>query len=126
MAVQGYDQMTGRTVTIDGVPLRETEFAYSESSTDGTVLRRAHGHEFVSEEWRLFFAGPSTWDGGEGEVPMDGSPVKLIRKDQPGFAATQPIFDCDAVMSQAPLAPDALAPVALHRQPGSGGADAGD
>lgn len=111
--VQGYDQMSGKTITIDGVPLKETSFAYSESSPDGTVLRRAHGHEFVSEEWRLFFAGPSFWDGGEGEVPMDGSPVKLIRAGQPGFAATQPIFDCDAVMSQGPLAPDAMVPVAL-------------
>ncbi|MES2970507.1 MAG: hypothetical protein V4804_17325 [Pseudomonadota bacterium] len=98
--VSGFDRLTGRSVTIDGVPLRETEFDYTETGPDGTVLRRSRGNEYIHPDWRLFFAGPSEWDGGDGYLPIDGSPVTFTFPGEAGFAATEPLFDCDAVMSQ--------------------------
>lgn len=101
--VSGFDRLTGRTVTIDGVTLEETEFEYEETAPDGTMLRRSRGREYISRDWRNFFAGPSEYDGGEGFVPIDGSPVTFILPGEPGFAATEPLFDCDAIMSSYPL-----------------------
>ncbi|QYZ69853.1 hypothetical protein [Neotabrizicola shimadae] len=102
-SVTGFDRLTGKTVTIDGVTLEETEFEYEESDATGTVMRRSRGHEYINREWRNFFAGPSEWDGGEGFVPIDGSPVQFILPGEPGFAATEPLFDCDAIMSSYPM-----------------------
>ena len=100
--VRGFDRMTGRSVTIDGVALQETEFEFSETAPDGTVLNQSRGHEYVSPDWRLFFAGPSEWNGGDGTfVPYDGSPIQFILPGEGGFASTQPLFDCDPMMTQA-------------------------
>lgn len=99
--VRGQDRLTGKSWVIDGITLQETEFTYTETAPDGTILRQSRGHEYINPEWRLFFSGPSEWNGGDGNfLPMDGSPVEFIFPGEPGFAATQPIFDCDAVMSQ--------------------------
>lgn len=101
--VTGFDRLTGATVTIDGVTLEETEFEYEETDAAGNLLRRARGHEYINRDWRNFFAGPSEWDGGDGFVPIDGSPVQFVNPGEPGFATTQPLFDCDAIMSSYPM-----------------------
>lgn len=99
--VRGFDRLTGNTVTIDGVTLDETEFEYEETDDAGTILRRARGHEYINREWRMFFSGASEWDDGSGDwLPMEGSPMKFFRPGDKGFESTQPIFDCDAVISQ--------------------------
>jgi hypothetical protein len=101
--IKGYDKLTGESVTIDGLTLLQTEFDYVETDDDGNELRKSHGNEFVSEEFRNFFSGTSEyWDGADW-LPMDGTPVQFARPGEKGFAVTQPLFDCDAVMSQ--LAP---------------------
>lgn len=97
--VTGFDALTGRSVTIDGVTLQETEFEYTETDAEGTILRQSRGNEYISADWRLFFAGPSEYRDGEAWRPMDGSPVKFILPGEPGFAATQPIYECGALMS---------------------------
>lgn len=100
--ITGFDRLTGRTVTIDGVALAETEFEFSEMDAEGTLLRQSRGREYISPEWRMFFAGPSEWNGGDGEfLPFDGSPVQFINPGEPGFAATEPLFDCDPLMTDA-------------------------
>lgn len=97
--VTGFDRLTGRSFTIDGVTLQQTEFDFTEVDPAGNLLRRARGNEFVHPEWRMFFAGPSEWQS-EGEwLPVDGSPVQFIFPGEPGFGATQPLFECDAVLS---------------------------
>ncbi|TKA97301.1 hypothetical protein FAZ78_06785 [Cereibacter changlensis] len=102
--VSGFDRLTGRTVVIDGIPLEETAFEFTETSIGGSVLRRARGREYIHRDWRLFFSGPTEWDAGDGSfVPVDGSPMQFIFPGEPGFAATQPIFDCDAILSQSPM-----------------------
>lgn len=104
--VRGNDRLTGRQVMIDGVTLQETEFNFTETDTAGNILRRSRGNEYIHPDWRVFFSGPSEWDGGEGTyLPLDGSPVQFILPGEPGFASTQPLFDCDAVMSSLPFPP---------------------
>ena len=101
--VRGFDKLTGKSVMIDGITLQQTEFEFEEQNADGTLLRRSKGNEYVHTEWRNFFAGPSQWDGGDGTyVPIDGSPVEFVFPGEPGFAATEPLFECDAVLSGLP------------------------
>jgi hypothetical protein len=111
--VRGFDKLTGKTMVIDGVTLKQTEFEFTESDTGGNVLRQSRGNEFISPEWRMFFSGPSEWNDGTGFVPVDGSPVQFILPGEPKFGATQPIFDCDTVVSQ--NEGGAVVPVALPR-----------
>lgn len=106
--VSGFDRLTGRSFQIDGITLQETEYEFTETDLEGTVLRQARGNEYIHPDWRLFFAGPSEWNGGDGEfVPMDGSPVQFIFPGEPGFASIEPLFDCDPLMTEAesPLVP---------------------
>ena len=102
-AVVGRDKLTGKTVVIDGIPLSQTEFEFSETAADGTVLRQSRGNEFIHAEWRLFFSGPSEWWDGAAWLPLDGSPMAFVFPGEPGFATTQPLFDCDELMSEMPL-----------------------
>lgn len=103
--VNGYDKLTGQTVTIDGMTLQETEFNYVETDDAGNELRKSHGNEYVSAEHRNFFSGTSEWWDGTQYLPMDGSPVQFFLPGEKGFAATQPLYECDAVMSALPLNP---------------------
>lgn len=112
--VTGFDRLTGNSVMIDGIRLQETEFEFTETDAAGTILRQSRGREYIHPEWRMFFAGPSEWNGGDGEfLPMDGSPVQFIFPGEPGFAATEPLFDCDPLMTQAAPGKVAVQPVAL-------------
>lgn len=97
--VTGYDQLTGKTVMIDGVTLEETQYEYAETDDAGTLIRKSRGHEYISREWRRFFSGTSDWWDGTDWQPLIGEPVQFIQPGEKGFAATQPIFDCDAQMS---------------------------
>ncbi len=101
--VRGFDRLTGRSVTIDGVVLEETEFDFEEQDLAGNVLRRARGNEYISRDMRLFFAGPGETDLGDGQwLPIDGSPVDFAFPGDKGFATTQPIYDCDALTAGLP------------------------
>ncbi|MFN4154452.1 MAG: hypothetical protein ACK4HF_07340 [Paracoccaceae bacterium] len=100
--VNGFDTLTGRSATIDGVTLQETQFEFTETDQNGVILRQSRGNEYIHPDMRLFFSGPSEWRGPDGDfLPMDGSPVKFLFPDDPGFAATEPLFDCDPLMTQA-------------------------
>jgi hypothetical protein len=101
--VRGFDRLTGRSVTIDGVVLDETEFDFEEQDPAGNVLRRARGNEYISRDMRLFFAGPGETDLGDGQwLPIDGSPMDFAFPGDKGFATTQPIYDCDALTAGLP------------------------
>ncbi len=98
--VTGYDRLTGNTFVIDGILLQQTEFDFTETDRMGNVVRRSRGNEYINPDWRMFFAGPSEWDAGDGQwLPMDGSPLQFIFPGEPGFGATQPLFECDDVLS---------------------------
>ncbi len=112
--VTGFDTLTGQSVTIDGISLQQTQFEFSEAAPDGTVIRSARGIEYIHPDWRLFFSGPSEWDGTDGALPVDGSPKEFVFPGEPGFFSTQPIFDCDATMSSLPVTPNAEEPSDDH------------
>jgi len=111
--VRGFDRLTGKTVVIDGITLSETEYSYEESDGSGMVLRQARGNEYIHPDWRLFFSGPSQWWDGTEWLPMDGSPVVFVFPGEPGFAATEPLFNCDPVLSR--LEQAVPVPVAVRR-----------
>ena len=113
--VRGFDKLTGKTFVIDGVTLKQTEFEFTETDMSGNVLRQSRGNEFISTDWRMFFSGPSEWNDGTGYVPIDGSPLQFILPGEKGFAATQPIFDCDSILSNNDGGVPALVPVALRQ-----------
>ncbi len=100
--VRGFDKLTGESFVIDGVTLKQTQFEFTETDLSGTILRQSRGNEFVSPERRMFFSGPSEWNDGTGYVPIDGSPMQFIAPGEPKFGSTQPIFDCDAILSSLP------------------------
>lgn len=100
--VKGYDKLTGKTMMIDGIMLEQTEFNYTETDAAGNVLRQSSGNEYIKRDWRNFFSGTSQWMQPDGtSLPLDGTPVQFILPGEKGFAATQPLFQCDAVMSSA-------------------------
>jgi hypothetical protein len=104
-SVSGYDSLTGKTFVIDGIALQETEFDFTETDPAGNITRKANGNEYVHPEWRLFFAGPGQTQFDGQMVPIDGSPLQFIFPGEPGFAATQPLFECDDVLSEGPSVP---------------------
>jgi len=100
----GYDRLTGQTVVIDGITLQQTEVEFTEYDRSGTILRRARGTEYISADWRLFFAGPGETDLSDGQwLPIDGSPVDFVFPGEAGFLSSQPIFDCDALTASLPV-----------------------
>jgi hypothetical protein len=113
--VRGFDKLTGKSFVIDGVTLKQTEFEFTETDMSGNVLRQSRGNEFISTDWRMFFSGPSEWNDGTGYVPIDGSPLQFILPGEKGFASTQPIFDCDAILSNHEGGTSTLVPVARRQ-----------
>ena len=101
--VRGFDKLTAQSVVIDGVTLKQTEFDYTETDDAGNILRQARGNEYISPDFGNFFSGSSEWYDGTNWLPMEGSPVQFITPEEKGFAATQPIFDCDVVISALPF-----------------------
>ena len=98
--IRGFDKLTGESVTIDGVALLQTEYEYTQTDANGTVLRHSKGVEYISEEWRTFFSNHSESEFADGENRIsDMPPVKFITPGKPGFALTLPLFECDAQMS---------------------------
>lgn len=107
--VAGQDALTGAEFTIDGIALQQTAFEATWRDPQGNVIERARGNEYLHPEWRLFFAGPGETDLGDGQWrPIDGRPVEFIFPGEPGFMSTQPVFECDALMSKLKLPNDSM------------------
>lgn len=101
--VRGFDTLTGRKVVIDGVELEETSFEFRETTAEGEFLNTARGKEYISRKWRLFFSGPSEWDGGEGFAPYDQSPVRFDFPGDKGFMSVTPEYECDDQIAGLPV-----------------------
>ncbi|QBX35751.1 hypothetical protein E4191_14425 [Paracoccus liaowanqingii] len=100
---QGFDILTGETVTIDGQDLERTEFQLTTRSADGEVLVERSGSQYVSREFGRFFGGIETssdWTGARNQT--NDSPVLFIFPGEAGFGSTTPQFDCDQLMTQIP------------------------
>ena len=103
--VRGFDTLTGRKVVIDGVELEETSFEFRETTAEGGFLNTARGKEYIHRAWRLFFSGPSEWDGGDGFAAYDRSPVRFDMPGDRGFMSVLPEYDCDEQLAALPVVP---------------------
>lgn len=95
----GMDRLTGETVEIDGVTLRRTEFALTAFAEDGTELWRSEGAEFVSDEWRMFIGGVSSYITSDDRFENDDTPVEFIFPGEPGYLSVNPKYGCGVQMS---------------------------
>jgi hypothetical protein len=95
----GQDRLTGRTVTIDGIDLQETEYSIRALTPDGTEMWRAEGNEYISARWRSFFAGSGTVTTPTDSFDKDDSPVEFIFPGEPGFLSANPKHGCGVVLS---------------------------
>ncbi len=94
---QGYDELTGRKVVIDGTELLETEFATTVvDAVSGEEVYSVTGRQYVLEADRLFFLGPDRTSSEGADFSNDFSPIRFIRPGEAGFAATTPRFGCEA------------------------------
>lgn len=105
--VKGFDRVTGKTVTIDGVPLLQTEYEYTMTDNEtGEQIDHSRGFEFISEEWRTFLSGSIEFEQPDGSwFPWESAPVKFFRKGSTGFQSTLPLFDCEAEAASYSLTP---------------------
>ncbi|MGR3541023.1 MAG: hypothetical protein ACU0BS_06300 [Hasllibacter sp.] len=92
--VVGIDRLEGGAVEIDGETLQRTIFAYQRLDEEGDETISVTGQQYVSEDLRLFFAGPETARIAGREIESDNSPVRFIREGEPGFGDTRPAFGC--------------------------------
>lgn len=96
--VKGFDKLTGKTITIDGITLQQTEYEYTMTdNSDGSVIDHSKGNEYISTDWRTFLSGKVQFEQPDGSwVPWESSPIKFYKPGTSGFQSTQPLFDCDA------------------------------
>jgi len=101
--VTGFDRLTGATVVIDGVTLKQTQYDAMAVHDDGTPAWHTRGNEYIDPARRIFISGKGEWQGAEGGeyLPFDSSPLNFAFPGDPGFMSTTPLFGCDAVLSQA-------------------------
>ena len=97
----GHDELTGETVTIDGIELEETRFQLTTSSASGEVLIERTGQQFISRKMRRFYGGVEQqrdWTGQD--LNTNDSPVLFSFPGEKGFGETTPQFDCDQLLTQ--------------------------
>nr|WP_241865464.1 hypothetical protein [Paracoccus salsus] len=100
----GRDELTGETVTVDGVELERTRFELVTRDAGGEVLITRKGQQFVSRAMRRFYGGvehQSDWTGESRRT--DDSPVLFSFPGEIGFGETTPQFDCDQLMTGLPV-----------------------
>jgi len=96
----GHDQLTGESVTIDGVPLERCTFELSVEDTDGTPIATRHGSQFISRAHRVFFSDREIYQNAAGDSSSSfQAPVTFAFPGDEGFAESTPKFDCDMLMT---------------------------
>ncbi len=96
----GFDQLTGRKLKIDGVPLEETEFKVEAFAQDGSFMNRRTGHQLISRDHRLFFADEERFETTEGEeIESRATPMTFAFPGDKGFLAAEPQFGCNQMMT---------------------------
>lgn len=101
--VTGYDKLTGVKRSVSGVTLEQTDYVTQSVDAKGKLLWKSQGHEWISREFGLFFAGTGLWQDDQGKTKFDNTPALLLKPGQQGFMSTTPEFDCNTVLSQLSL-----------------------
>ncbi|WP_303362090.1 hypothetical protein [Paracoccus sp. (in: a-proteobacteria)] len=98
---QGWDELTGETVIIDGVELEQTRFQLTTRFENGETMLTRSGQQFISRVMGRFYGGVETstdWTGAT--VNSNDSPVTFAFPGKPGFGSITPQYDCDMLMTQ--------------------------
>ncbi|WP_209054677.1 MULTISPECIES: hypothetical protein [unclassified Paracoccus (in: Bacteria)] len=96
----GQDELTGETVTIDGVELEKTRFRLVTRDESGEALITREGQQFISRTMRRFYGGVEEQSDWTGETRnTNDSPVLFSFPGETGFGETTPQFDCDQLMT---------------------------
>ena len=97
----GHDALTGESVTIDGVTLERTRFDLTAWNADGQMIWHRKGRQLIHRDWRLFWADTEEFENafGDRESLVD-TPVQFAAPGEKGFLATDPIYDCDELMTE--------------------------
>ncbi|MBW6506477.1 MAG: hypothetical protein K0B00_06975 [Rhodobacteraceae bacterium] len=105
----GLDRLTGDSVMIDGIALERSTFDLSSYDASGAFLTRRMGTQFISRELRLFFGDTEVFENAAGDrVESFQPPVTFALPGEDGFGSLVPLFDCNAVLTQAPDLTDHL------------------
>lgn len=103
----GHDELTGERITIDGVTLERTRFDLIARDGSGRMLWRRSGRQLIHRDWRLFLADTEEFENafGDRESLVD-TPMQFALPGEKGFLATDPIYDCNELLTRAaqPLA----------------------
>ena len=92
---QGYDQLTGEIVRIDGIDLLATAFSVTTSTGDGIPVYTRKGGQFVSPDHGRFYGGREEWRDWSGAIgSSDETPRGFALPGQPGFGALAPLYGC--------------------------------
>lgn len=94
---EGYDELSGRTVAIDGENLTMTLFSSTATDADsGDQIYSVTGVQYILPSERLFFLGRDTFSRDGSESTSDNSPVRFYRPGESGFGKVTPQYDCGA------------------------------
>lgn len=95
----GSDRLTGETSIIDGVTLEQTEFEIKAFDSGGRQIWAAEGREFINRDWRVFLSGERDVTNLSGNFVENDSPVTFAFPGEAGFLASEPQYDCGAILS---------------------------
>lgn len=92
----GYDKLTSKSVTIDGVPLEQTEFLMTTFDEGGNMISTRHGEQLISRTWRIFFPDHEDFETADGQKGSTvDRPVSFALPGEKGFLAAKPLFGCN-------------------------------
>jgi len=94
---QGFDRLTGETTVVDGETLLNTEYGYTSTQPDGTVVESREGRQFVHPEYRLFLFGQS--QDADGTDATDSRPMSFAKPGDADFFPALPTVDCGSILS---------------------------
>lgn len=101
---KGFDQLTGESTSIDGVPLERCAFEMEIEDEAGNVVATRKGMQVISRQMRVFFAQTETYENGFGDrVTTTEGPVTFAFPGDADFAAATPQYDCDMMMTDLSL-----------------------
>lgn len=105
----GFDELTGERVAVDGVALERTRFALTARDASGQVLWQRSGNQLVHRDWRLFWADTETFENGFGDrETLVDTPMQVALPGEKGFLSTEPVYDCDELITDAGTAAGAV------------------
>jgi hypothetical protein len=103
---EGFDLLTGESVTIDGVALERTRYESTTYAADGSVIETSKGGQFIHREWRRFFSDTERFENSFGDkTDVRDTPMEFAFPGDEGFLSQDPKYDCEVVTASIGGAP---------------------